>query len=255
MARFDVTELARRYEESCSELEEVHLDWTLDISMDDETADSEKPSVLSPFLPSQSSTLSTMINMLPELGPEDCLIDVGCGDGRVLVAATRLTGCRGVGVDVSPDCIKAAKEMMVAEDSSHAAMAGERAYLKERLSWLCADCTLDKELLGRLVAANRGEGKVYLYLYIYPTLLDKLRPEIEALSYASSSATHGTESEAAVAGVVTARYHFEGWKSGFVSSKAPPDLSAGPNEKFVEVRRLNPLRRLEAASPGLQEND
>ena len=46
----------------------------------------------------------------------DVVLDVGCGDGRVLVAASRLTGCRGVGVDVSPQCVEAARAMARLEE-------------------------------------------------------------------------------------------------------------------------------------------
>ena len=32
---------------------------------------------------------------------DDVVLDIGCGDGRVLVAVAKVLGCRGIGVDVS----------------------------------------------------------------------------------------------------------------------------------------------------------
>ncbi len=39
---------------------------------------------------------------LTAVGPGDCLYDLGCGDGRVLLAAAR-RGARGVGFELDPE--------------------------------------------------------------------------------------------------------------------------------------------------------
>lgn len=36
-----------------------------------------------------------------EVGPGDVILDLGCGDGRVLVTMAKVIGCRGIGVDIS----------------------------------------------------------------------------------------------------------------------------------------------------------
>lgn len=55
-------------------------------------------SVNSPYL---STPLAMVGPLLEPLNPtsRDRIIDLGCGDGRVLIEAARLFGCRGVGVD------------------------------------------------------------------------------------------------------------------------------------------------------------
>jgi hypothetical protein len=40
----------------------------------------------------------------------DTLYDLGCGDGRIVIAAARMFGARGVGVDIDPQRIKEADE-------------------------------------------------------------------------------------------------------------------------------------------------
>ena len=36
-----------------------------------------------------------------DVGHDTLILDLGCGDGRVLTAAALARGCRGVGVDIS----------------------------------------------------------------------------------------------------------------------------------------------------------
>lgn len=39
---------------------------------------------------------------MAEFGPDDLLYDLGCGDGRMVVAATRRYGARVVGIEIDP---------------------------------------------------------------------------------------------------------------------------------------------------------
>lgn len=69
--------LASRHKHSLDELEEKHLGWTLESEMDEETLVENKPNILSPFLPSQVATMTTLLEFIPELDCGDCLIDIG----------------------------------------------------------------------------------------------------------------------------------------------------------------------------------
>eukprot|EP00947_MAST-08B_sp_MAST-8B-sp1_P003836 g3836.t1 len=46
---------------------------------------------------------------LLELGPDDVLCDIGCGDGRWVIEAARRYGCRGVGIDIDRDRLALAR--------------------------------------------------------------------------------------------------------------------------------------------------
>ncbi|KAH9260734.1 hypothetical protein BASA81_001201 [Batrachochytrium salamandrivorans] len=59
---------------------------------------------VSPWQASELATVKMMGGML-ELGASDVVLDLGCGDGRVNLALSRLFGCRGVGWDSSSLCI------------------------------------------------------------------------------------------------------------------------------------------------------
>ncbi|MFN8608068.1 MAG: methyltransferase domain-containing protein [Vulcanimicrobiota bacterium] len=46
---------------------------------------------------------------LAEVGPQDLVFDLGCGDGRLVVAAAR-RGARAVGIDIDPGLISRSEE-------------------------------------------------------------------------------------------------------------------------------------------------
>jgi SAM-dependent methyltransferase len=47
---------------------------------------------------------------LANVGPNDFVIDLGSGDGRILITAARLRGARGFGVDIDPQRVKEGTE-------------------------------------------------------------------------------------------------------------------------------------------------
>jgi hypothetical protein len=63
---------------------------------------------LAPFVPTPLEIVEHMLE-LGEVGPNDVLYDLGCGDGRVVVTAAKRFGIRAVGVDSDPRRIAEAK--------------------------------------------------------------------------------------------------------------------------------------------------
>jgi len=57
-----------------------------------------------PFVPTPPVVVEEMLR-LANVGPGDLVIDLGSGDGRILIAAAKKFGARGVGVDLDPDRI------------------------------------------------------------------------------------------------------------------------------------------------------
>jgi len=54
-----------------------------------------------PWVPSSMSRVHKMLT-LAEVRPGDLVYDLGCGDGRVLLAAARRYGARAVGIEIDP---------------------------------------------------------------------------------------------------------------------------------------------------------
>jgi SAM-dependent methyltransferase len=59
---------------------------------------------LAPFVASPMDVVDRMLT-LASVGPGDVVYDLGCGDGRIVIAAAQKFGARGVGVDIDPRLI------------------------------------------------------------------------------------------------------------------------------------------------------
>jgi SAM-dependent methyltransferase len=61
-----------------------------------------------PFVATPPDVVDRML-ALAAVGPRDVVYDLGCGDGRIVIAAAQKFGARGVGVDIDPVRIAEAK--------------------------------------------------------------------------------------------------------------------------------------------------
>lgn len=112
--------------------------------------------VPTPYLPSTQVAVDEMLR-LAGTGPDDLVVDLGSGDGRVVIAAARDYGARGLGIELDPK--------LVAESEANARQAG----VAERVAFRQGDV---------LLADYRAATVVTLYLL--PNLVDKLKPRLLA---------------------------------------------------------------------------
>jgi 2-polyprenyl-3-methyl-5-hydroxy-6-metoxy-1,4-benzoquinol methylase len=62
-----------------------------------------------PYVPTPVHVVMEMLK-LANVGKDDVVYDLGCGDGRIVITAAKELGARGVGVDINPERIKEANE-------------------------------------------------------------------------------------------------------------------------------------------------
>ena len=62
-----------------------------------------------PYVPTTEEAVRAMLK-LADVKKADIVYDLGCGDGRIVIAAAKTYGARGVGIDIDPDRIREAKE-------------------------------------------------------------------------------------------------------------------------------------------------
>ena len=110
--------------------------------------------VPTPYLPSTTVAVDEMLR-LAAVGPDDLVADLGSGDGRVVIAAARDYGARGLGIELD---VK-----LVEESRSNARQAG----VAERVSFRQGD----------VLAADFREATV-VTLYLLPALVDRLKPRL-----------------------------------------------------------------------------
>ena len=109
-----------------------------------------------PYLPSTTVAVDEMLR-LGGVGPGDLVVDLGSGDGRIVIAAARDYGARGLGIELDPK--------LVAESQVNAQQAG----VADRVSFRQGDA----------LAADIREATV-VTLYLLPVLVEKLKPRLLA---------------------------------------------------------------------------
>lgn len=109
-----------------------------------------------PYVQTPERVVEAML-ALADVGREDVVYDLGSGDGRIVIAAARWRGARGVGIEIDPDLVRQAR--------AGAARAGvaDRARFE----------------VGDLFAADLREATV-VTLYLSPELNARLRPRLLA---------------------------------------------------------------------------
>ena len=133
-------------------------------------ADTKTGESLAPYVPTPQDVVDRML-ALAEVGPNDFVYDLGCGDGRIVVTAAKKYGARGVGVDYDPERIK--------ESEANAKAAG----VQDKVTFKQADArTVDVSpatvvTLYLLSASN---------LKLRPILTKQLRPGARIVSHAFS---------------------------------------------------------------------
>jgi SAM-dependent methyltransferase len=120
-----------------------------------------------PFVPTPHALVQRMLD-LAEVGASDYLVDLGCGDGRIAVAAA-LRGARALGVDLDP--------LRLREAAAAARIAGVEARALFRRQDLFRTPIFDASVVALylLPAIN---------LRLRPTLLTELRPGSRIVSHA-----------------------------------------------------------------------
>ena len=84
--------------------------------------------------------------------PDDVVYDLGCGDGRVVVAAAVIYKCKAVGVDIDPACVKKSQANVTLNN------VGQR-------------CTIVE---GDILKVDFSKATV-VYIYLQPELSGSLR--------------------------------------------------------------------------------
>src|SRR2546421_11815500 len=62
-----------------------------------------------PYVPSPQSVVSDMLRYA-DVGPNDFLIDLGSGDGRIVLTAAKVFGARGFGVEIKDELVRRSNE-------------------------------------------------------------------------------------------------------------------------------------------------
>jgi SAM-dependent methyltransferase len=73
---------------------------------------------LAPYVPTPQEVVDRML-LLAKVQKGDFVVDLGCGDGRIVVSAAKTYGARGLGVDIDPVRIEEANANAKAAGVTH----------------------------------------------------------------------------------------------------------------------------------------
>ena len=153
---------------------------------------------LAPFVPTPVPVVDRML-LLAGVGPADVVYDIGCGDGRMVIAAAKSRGARGVGIDIDPKLIE--------ESKANARTEGVEA----RTRFICMDA----------MKAHITEATV-LMLYLLPESLEALKPLFERDLRPGSR-------------IVSHNYRIPGWDDRVVSTDVVQLETGRPHKIFLYV--------------------
>ena len=107
-----------------------------------------------PYVPTKYEVVAEMLKMA-DVGKDDLVYDLGCGDGRIVITAAEKMGARGIGVDIDPERIEESREN------------AKKANVTDRVKFLQQD----------LFDADISEATV-VTLYLLPDINLRVRPKI-----------------------------------------------------------------------------
>lgn len=153
---------------------------------------------LAPYVPTSPEVVGRML-ALAKVGRNDVVYDIGCGDGRLVIAAARDFGARGVGIDIDP--------VLIEECQANAKREGVEALTR----FVCADAT-----------KSHIAPATVLALYLLPESLETLKPLFE------QELRPGTR-------IVSHNYRIPGWDGRITASEIVPVGSGRPHKVILYV--------------------
>jgi len=119
----------------------------------------EPPINAGPYVPSPQSVVADMLK-LADIGPQDFVIDLGSGDGRIVLTAAKVFGASGFGVEIKDQLVKLSNE------------AAQKEGVADRVKFIKAD--LFKTDISRATVLT-----MYLLPHTVNMLKDKLLTELK----------------------------------------------------------------------------
>lgn len=148
------------------------------------------------YVPTPQAVVEEMLR-LADVGPNDYIIDLGSGDGRIVITAVKKFGARGLGVDLDTALLKVARE-----NAQKEGVADRARFIEQNL--------FETDLSKATVIST----------YLLPEMNLKLRPKIFSLKAGTRVVMHD--------------YHMDDWSPDAEREIKVPEKKAGtPGVSFV----------------------
>ena len=181
-----------------------------------------------PYVPTPQEVVDRMLQ-LAEVGPRDFVLDLGSGDGRMVLTAARRYGARGLGVDIDP--------ALVALSRAEAARLG----IADRVQFRVEDVTHTPLGAASVVTLYLLPG---LTRALAPRLLAELAPGARIVAHDFDLGEWKADRELTVD--VTEKYGTPGtWKSMLYLWTVPARIAGWWHMEIADARTEHMLLRLD----------
>lgn len=179
-----------------------------------------------PYVPTNQAAVEAMLR-LAGVGPGDFVIDLGSGDGRILITAVRKYGARGFGVDLDPQRVK--------ESLANARSAGvsERAHFYQRNLF---DTKIAEATVVTLYLLPR------VNIELRPRLLAELKPGTRVVSHDFDMGDWKADLRASVRGTSSSVYYWlipvqvsGTWKVQVGTARGNTEYELDVQQKYQEI--------------------
>jgi hypothetical protein len=109
-----------------------------------------------PFVVTPPNVVDAMLK-IADVGARDFVIDLGSGDGRILITAAKQYGARGLGVDIDPQLVDIARQQ------------ARREGVADRVRFIVEN-----------LFTTELDSATVLTMYLYPRVMTQLRPRMFA---------------------------------------------------------------------------
>jgi SAM-dependent methyltransferase len=122
-----------------------------------------------PYAPTPEAVVDEMLE-IAQVSPKDIVYDLGSGDGRIVIAAAKRFGARGVGIEIDPELVRDAIENARQAGVDHLVRFAEADFFTADLSeatvvtlYLLPE--VNRQLLPKLLAELRPGTRIVSYKY------------------------------------------------------------------------------------------
>src|SRR5687767_6009553 len=127
------------------------------------------------WVPTPDEVVDRMLTMA-QVTPQDFVMDLGAGDGKIAIAAAKKFGARAIGIEYNPDMVKHANAN--AQNQGVAGNGAGKAVIR----------------LGDIFATDFTQANV-ITLYLLPALNMKLRPQLLSMRPGTRVVSHSFSME------------------------------------------------------------
>jgi hypothetical protein len=131
----------------------------------------QQPDIVVPFVPTPQVTVDEMLR-IAGVGPKDFVLDLGSGDGRIVITAAKKFGARGLGVDLDHHLVIQSEE------------GAKQAGVEDRAKFIQQD----------IFKTDLAQATV-ITMYLLPVIVRRLRPSLLALKPGTRIVSHDFDME------------------------------------------------------------